>query len=189
MGKAARCGSRRRRSGAVGATPCDAADRRPHRAARHARGRRRRLARRAHARRRPRLSDQRRGHPPAASAARRRDRRADRGAAAPLARRRRRHAPDVARSALSTATWPSSTRRCCRCRSGEQLLERGIQLVEVPDEEFETMGTNVLALAPRRCVMLAAIRDTRGARTTPARRSSSTRAARSASRAPADRRA
>lgn len=31
-----------------------------------------------------------------------------------------------------------------------ELLEaRGIELVEVPDEEFETMGPNVLALAPR----------------------------------------
>lgn len=29
------------------------------------------------------------------------------------------------------------------------LAERGIELVEVPDEEFETMGPNVLALAPR----------------------------------------
>jgi N-dimethylarginine dimethylaminohydrolase len=37
----------------------------------------------------------------------------------------------------------------------ERLLDRGIRLVEVPDEEFETMGANVLALAPRRCVMLA----------------------------------
>jgi N-dimethylarginine dimethylaminohydrolase len=37
----------------------------------------------------------------------------------------------------------------------EWLLERDIRLVEVPDEEFETMGTNVLALAPRRCLMLA----------------------------------
>ena len=36
----------------------------------------------------------------------------------------------------------------------EWLLERGMRLVEVPDEEFETMGTNVLALAPRRCLML-----------------------------------
>ncbi len=31
----------------------------------------------------------------------------------------------------------------------ELLLERSIQLVEVPDDEFETMGPNVLALAPR----------------------------------------
>lgn len=31
----------------------------------------------------------------------------------------------------------------------ETLLERGIGLVEVPDEEFDTMGCNVLAVAPR----------------------------------------
>ncbi len=37
----------------------------------------------------------------------------------------------------------------------EWLLERGMTLVEVPDEEFDSMGANVLALAPRRCVMLA----------------------------------
>ena len=31
-----------------------------------------------------------------------------------------------------------------------QLLEeRGVRMVEVPDEEFESMGCNVLALAPR----------------------------------------
>jgi N-dimethylarginine dimethylaminohydrolase len=35
----------------------------------------------------------------------------------------------------------------------ESLLSRGIGLVEVPDEEFETLGCNVLAVAPRRCVM------------------------------------
>ncbi len=36
-----------------------------------------------------------------------------------------------------------------------QLLQRrGIQVIEVPAEEFATMGTNVLALAPRRCLML-----------------------------------
>jgi N-dimethylarginine dimethylaminohydrolase len=37
----------------------------------------------------------------------------------------------------------------------ERLRDRGIGLVEVPDEEFESMGANVLALAPRRCLMLA----------------------------------
>jgi N-dimethylarginine dimethylaminohydrolase len=37
----------------------------------------------------------------------------------------------------------------------ELLIARGIMLVDVPDEEFDSMGTNVLALAPRRCVMLA----------------------------------
>lgn len=36
----------------------------------------------------------------------------------------------------------------------EALLERGISLVEVPDEEFDSMGGNVLAIAPRRCVMV-----------------------------------
>lgn len=36
----------------------------------------------------------------------------------------------------------------------EWLCARGIRLIDVPDEEFDSMGTNVLALAPRRCVML-----------------------------------
>ncbi|MCO5176111.1 MAG: arginine deiminase family protein [Thermomicrobiales bacterium] len=36
-----------------------------------------------------------------------------------------------------------------------QLLEeRGIEMVEIPDEEFETQGCNVLALGPRHCVVL-----------------------------------
>lgn len=34
------------------------------------------------------------------------------------------------------------------------LLEKGFQLVEVPDEEFDSMGCNVLALAPRVCLMV-----------------------------------
>jgi N-dimethylarginine dimethylaminohydrolase len=34
------------------------------------------------------------------------------------------------------------------------LQERGFRFVEVPQEEFETMGTNVLALAPGHCLML-----------------------------------
>lgn len=34
------------------------------------------------------------------------------------------------------------------------LAERGIERVEVPEDEFATMGPNVLALAPRRCLML-----------------------------------
>jgi N-dimethylarginine dimethylaminohydrolase len=45
----------------------------------------------------------------------------------------------------------------------EWLLERGMTLVEVPDEEFDTMGANVLALAPRRCLMLAGNPRTRRA--------------------------
>ena len=45
----------------------------------------------------------------------------------------------------------------------EWLLERGIHLVEVPDEEFDSMGTNVFALAPKRCLMLAGNPRTRAA--------------------------
>lgn len=33
------------------------------------------------------------------------------------------------------------------------LLDRGMQLVEVPDSEFDTLGCNVLAIAPRKCVI------------------------------------
>jgi N-dimethylarginine dimethylaminohydrolase len=43
----------------------------------------------------------------------------------------------------------------------EHLLDLGISLVEVPDEEFDTMGANVLAVAPRRCLMLAGNPGTR----------------------------
>lgn len=38
----------------------------------------------------------------------------------------------------------------------QYLQRRGFRFVEVPGEEFETMGPNVLALSPGRCVMLAA---------------------------------
>jgi N-dimethylarginine dimethylaminohydrolase len=43
----------------------------------------------------------------------------------------------------------------------ELLDERGVQLVEVPDEEFESMGPNVLALAPRLALALAGNDETR----------------------------
>ncbi len=36
----------------------------------------------------------------------------------------------------------------------EWLLEHGFQLVEVPDSEYDSLGCNVLAVAPRQCVML-----------------------------------
>ncbi len=36
----------------------------------------------------------------------------------------------------------------------EALVDRGIELVEVPDEEFDALGCNVLAVGPRRCVMV-----------------------------------
>ena len=41
------------------------------------------------------------------------------------------------------------------------LLERDMTLVEVPEEEFETMGCNVLALGPRRCLMVEGNPETR----------------------------
>jgi arginine deiminase len=37
----------------------------------------------------------------------------------------------------------------------QELLSRGIELIEVPDSEFDTMGCNVLAVAPRKCIMLS----------------------------------
>ena len=36
-----------------------------------------------------------------------------------------------------------------------ELLSRGFKLIEVPDDEFESMGCNVLAVAPRQCIMVA----------------------------------
>ena len=41
------------------------------------------------------------------------------------------------------------------------LAERGIDVVEVPDEEFDTMGANVLALGPRRALALEGNDETR----------------------------
>lgn len=35
----------------------------------------------------------------------------------------------------------------------EFLLDRGVGLIEVPDQEFESMGCNVLAVAPRLCLL------------------------------------
>lgn len=43
----------------------------------------------------------------------------------------------------------------------EFLIARGTTLVDVPDEEFETMGANVLALAPRVGLALARNTETR----------------------------
>jgi dimethylargininase len=41
------------------------------------------------------------------------------------------------------------------------LAERGIRVLEVPDEEFESQGTNVLALGPRRALALEGNPETR----------------------------
>ena len=35
-----------------------------------------------------------------------------------------------------------------------ELLRRGYEFVEVPEDEFDSMGCNVLAIAPRKCVMV-----------------------------------
>lgn len=43
----------------------------------------------------------------------------------------------------------------------ETLLERGWRLIEVPDDEYATLGGNVLAVAPGRCVMAAGNPETR----------------------------
>lgn len=37
----------------------------------------------------------------------------------------------------------------------QELLARGYELIEVPDNEFDSMGCNVLAIAPRKCLMVA----------------------------------
>ena len=46
-------------------------------------------------------------------------------------------------------------------RLAQLLAERGIELVAVPDDEFETMGANVLALAPRRALVVEGNPETR----------------------------
>lgn len=35
-----------------------------------------------------------------------------------------------------------------------ELIQRGFEFVEVPEEEFESMGCNVLAIAPKKCIMI-----------------------------------
>lgn len=37
----------------------------------------------------------------------------------------------------------------------EQLKDRGIRLIETPEKEYETLGGNVLAIAPGKCIALA----------------------------------
>jgi N-dimethylarginine dimethylaminohydrolase len=43
----------------------------------------------------------------------------------------------------------------------QRLIDRGIELVEVPDEELDALGANVLTLAPRQCLMAAGAPRTR----------------------------
>ena len=44
-----------------------------------------------------------------------------------------------------------------------ELLRRGFELVEVPEAEFDSMGCNVLAIAPRKCMMVAGNPKTKAA--------------------------
>ena len=51
-------------------------------------------------------------------------------------------------SRRSPTTSPSSTCRSCRSGSGRCSASWAIRLIEVPDEEFATLGCNVLAVRP-----------------------------------------
>jgi N-dimethylarginine dimethylaminohydrolase len=42
------------------------------------------------------------------------------------------------------------------------LLDKGFELIEVPEDEFENMACNVLALSPGKCLMLSGNPKTRG---------------------------
>lgn len=46
-------------------------------------------------------------------------------------------------------------------RFREHLLTSGYELVEVPESEFESMGCNVLAIAPRECIMVEGNQETK----------------------------
>ena len=37
----------------------------------------------------------------------------------------------------------------------QYLIDLGIELLEVPDEEYNSMGCNVLTIAPKKCIMIA----------------------------------
>jgi N-dimethylarginine dimethylaminohydrolase len=62
----------------------------------------------------------------------------------------------------------------------EWLIRRGVSLIEVPDSEYGSMACNVLAMAPRKCIMLSGNPETK-----PARRFTRLTVTRSATRAPA----
>lgn len=44
-----------------------------------------------------------------------------------------------------------------------ELIQRGFQFIEVLEEEFESMGCNVLAIAPKKCIMVAGNPKTKNA--------------------------
>ncbi|MDN7242322.1 arginine deiminase family protein [Planococcus sp. N028] len=43
----------------------------------------------------------------------------------------------------------------------KKLIEKGIRLIEVPKDEYDNLGCNVLALAPRICLMVAGNEETK----------------------------
>jgi arginine deiminase len=45
----------------------------------------------------------------------------------------------------------------------ELLIEKGIRFIEVPDDEYDNFACNVLALAPRKCVMISGSPKTKAA--------------------------
>jgi N-dimethylarginine dimethylaminohydrolase len=45
----------------------------------------------------------------------------------------------------------------------QQLISMGYDLIEVPEEEYDSMGCNVLAIAPRECIMVSGNPKTRAA--------------------------
>ena len=81
---------------------------------------------------------------------------------APLARRRRGAPPHVAHLAARRRPRGRLSAAACRSGSPSSWPSAGIELVEVPDEEFETMGPNVLALGPRVGLALDGSPVTRG---------------------------
>ena len=86
-----------------------------------------------------------------------------RGAAAGLSRAARCDAPDVVDQPRRPRSGGRLFPACCLPASGKHCCDRGYRFVDVPDDEFETMGTNVLALGPRECLMLNGNPKTRAA--------------------------
>ena len=48
-------------------------------------------------------------------------------------------------------------------RFRNQMIRMGYSFIAVPDHEFESMGCNVLAVAPRKCIMLKGNPETENA--------------------------
>ena len=65
-----------------------------------------------------------------------------------LARPRRARPPAVGHLAGRGRRWRSCSCRCCRWACTRCSSDLGIRLVEVPEEEYPTLGCNVLAVRP-----------------------------------------